>query len=333
MKCCYQIWLALLLCAISSPGLADTAHSDDDVFTLTVENDSLGSGADRNYTSGVRFGWLQHYQKPSLVARTLDKLVPFNLLNDTTTVSYSLGQNFYTPKVISAHIPDPADRPYAGFLYGTVAVNAANGNHVDNLELTAGIIGPAALGLETQRFVHAFIDGVRPEGWKYQLKNEPGLMVSWERLWPDMLNSEIGDVYFRAGPYTGATLGNIYTYANSGLIFQLMSKKYKSQSTPQRMRPALAGNGYAAIPDGEFSWCVFAGLEGRLVGRNIFLDGNTFTDSPSVGKKPFVGDANLGVAFDLGRALLSYTLNWRSQEFYGQDNTDLFGSVGLSYRF
>jgi len=332
LKVCNAIILALLASVLSVAANA-AKHEDDDVFTVTVENDSFGSGADRNYTSGIRLNWLQHYEQPSFAAQTLDRLVPFNLVNDTTTVSYALGQNFYTPEVISAHTPDPKDRPYAGFLYGTVAVAAANDNHVDNIEVTAGIVGPAALGLETQQFVHAFLDGVRPEGWNHQIKNEPGLMVSWSRLWPDMLDSEVGDVYFRTGPYAGATLGNIFTYANTGVIFQLMPKKYKSQNTPQRIRPALAGNGYAAIPDGEFSWCVFAGAEGRLVGRNIFLDGNTFENSASVGKKPLVGDANIGVAFNIGRAQLNYTLNWRSEEFYGQDNTDLFGSVGLSYRF
>ena len=332
MKKYNAILPTLLLCAISDVVFAEPA-SNDDVFTLTVENDSLGSGADRNYTSGVRFGWLQHHQQPSLAARTIDKLVPFNLLNDTTTVAYSFGQNLYTPKNISTPTPNPADRPYAGFLYGSVAVAAVNDNHGDNIEVTVGMVGPAALGHEGQRLIHTLLDGVRPEGWNHQLKNEPALMVSWERMWPDTYNAEMGDVVFRAAPYAGATLGNIFTYANTGLTFQLMPKKYKSQSTPQRIRPALAGNGYAAIPDGEFSWCVFAGLEGRLVGRNIFLDGNTFTDSASVGKKPLVGDANVGVAFDVGRALLSYALNWRSQEFYGQDNTDLFGSVGLSYRF
>jgi hypothetical protein len=78
-----------------------------------------------------------------------------------------------------------------------------------------------------------------------------------------------------------------------------------------------------------FSWSVFAGLEGRAVGRNIFLDGNTFRDSPSVDKKYFVGDANIGVALTYGRTQLTYTLNWRSEEFQGQDKPDIFGAIGL----
>jgi len=35
---------------------------------------------------------------------------------------------------------------------------------------------------------------------------------------------------------------------------------------------------------------LFAFVDGRAVGRDIFLDGNTFTDSHSVTRKTFVGD-------------------------------------------
>lgn len=190
-----------------------------------------------------------------------------------------------------------------------------------------------ALGREAQQLIHTMLDAPQPQGWNHQLKNEPGLMASWERLWPDTLYAEMGDVAFRATPYTGATLGNMFTYANSGIIFQWMPKSYPTQGTPVRIRPALPGKGYTVNPEGEFAWSIFAGLEGRAMGRNLFLDGNTFADSPSVDKKPFVADTTIGIAFNYGRAQANYTLNWRSQEFYGQDNTDLFGSVGLSCRF
>ncbi|MBK8542978.1 MAG: DUF2219 family protein [Caulobacteraceae bacterium] len=54
----------------------------------------------------------------------------------------------------------------------------------------------------------------------------------------------------------------------------------------QRLRPAhipsLAGAGYFT-PRDNFSWYVFAGIEGRAVAHNIFLDGSLFRDDdPSV---------------------------------------------------
>ena len=43
-------------------------------------------------------------------------------------------------------------------------------------------------------------------------------------------------------------------------------------------------------PRKTYSMYLFAFVDGRAVGRDIFLDGNTFTDSHSVTRKTFVGD-------------------------------------------
>lgn len=302
-------------------------------LTITEENDLFGAGTDRNYTNGIRFGWLDTSSTPPKVANFVDEYVPFFSVNDTTAVYYSIGQNLYTPRNILAKTPDPNDRPYAAFLYGSVGMATAVENHLDSVELTAGVIGPMALGKGTQKFVHDLIDGDNPAGWDHQLKNEPGLMISTQRLWPEAYTTEIGDLHFRTSPYVGGTVGNIYTYANTGLIFQLVPKEYKWQSLPPRVRPAMPGSGYFSVPENTFSWSIFAGLEGRAVARNIFLDGNTFRNSPSVDKKYFVGDANIGVSFIYGRTQLSYTLNWRSEEFQEQDKPDIFGAIGIGYRF
>jgi hypothetical protein len=305
----------------------------DQFLTTTIENDSIGSGADQNYTNGIRLTWFDSGDIPPAPARLLDDIMPMFDVNDTTSVYYSVGQNLYTPKELSLSPPNPKDRPYAAFLYGSMGLSSLTDNHMDNVEFTAGIVGPYALGQETQEFVHTVLDAPQPKGWGSQLHNELGLMLSWERIWPEAYATEMGDLYFRASPYAGATVGNIYTYASTGLMFQLVPKQHKWQSTPLRVRPAIPGSGYFSVPEGEFSWSIFAGVEGRAVGRNIFLDGNTFEDSASVGKKPIVGDANIGVAFTYGRAQVSYTLNYRAPEFYGQQNPDLFGAVGVGYRF
>ncbi len=305
----------------------------DEFLTLTFENDSIASGADRNYTNGIRISWFDTGDRPPAMASFLDHFIPMFSVNDTTSVYYSVGQNLYAPRDLTRSTPNPKDRPYAAFLYGSMGMSNLKDNHQDNVELTIGVIGPWALGKETQQFVHTLLGAQDPKGWNSQLRNEVGLMASWEHLWPEAYAAEFGDLHFRASPYVGATLGNIYTYANSGLIVQLVPKQYKWQTTPLRVRPAMPGNGYFSVPEGEFSWSLFAGVEGRAVGRNIFLDGNTFENSPSVGKKPIVGDANIGAAFTYGRTQVNYTLNWRAPEYYGQDKSDLFGAVSVGYRF
>ncbi len=68
------------------------------------------------------------------------------------------------------------------------------------------------------------------------------------------------------------------------------------------------------------------------LGQNIFLDGNTFRDSPSVDKEYFVADASAGAAMTFGPTRISYTLNWRSREFEGQDDPSIFGAVAVGFR-
>jgi hypothetical protein len=196
------------------------------------------------------------------------------------------------------------------------------------------VVGPLALGEETQKFIHnKVISSTDPQGWDSQLRNEPAAMVSWQRIWPEAYHLSFGDLHFRTSPYGGATLGNVYTYASSGIVLQLLPKATKWQSLPLRVRPAMPGTGYFSVPTNTFSWSLFAGLEGRLVAQNIFLDGNSFKDSPSVDKKNLVADANVGLALTYGETQISYTLNWRSEEFHGQDTSDLFGAVSIGYRF
>lgn len=340
--------LARYLLWFSIPLLASTAHAEtlqeqanhelekrprEQFLTITEENDLFGAGTDQHYTNGTRIGWLDTSATPPKVARFVDAYLPLFSVNETTSVYYSLGQNLYAPADLLKNTPDPNDRPYAAFLYGSIGMSTLTDNHIDDMEVTLGVVGPMALGESTQKFVHRLTDSDQPAGWDHQLKNEPGLMVSAQRLWPEVYTAEINGVHFRASPYAGATIGNIYTYANTGLMFQLVPQEYKWQGSPLRVRPAMPGSGYFSVPEGEFSWSVFAGLEGRAVARNIFLDGNTFRDSASVDKKYAVGDANIGVAFTYGRTQLTYTLNWRSEEFEGQDKPDIFGAVGLGYRF
>ena len=301
-------------------------------LTVTEENDKYGSGTDQNYTNGTRITWFDTQAKLPDATKRLVNAVPGFVVNQTTSVYYSLGQNMFTPQDKTRHNPDSKDRPYAGFLYASTGITSLGGNHVDDIEATLGVVGPLSLAEQTQKIVHKIVDAPQPQGWDYQLKNEPGVILSWQRLWPEAEAVNAGGLRFRLAPYAGVTLGNVYTYGSSGIMFQIVPDKYQFQSSPLRVRPAIPGSGYFSVPNNKFAWSLFGGLEGRAVGRNIFLDGNTFADSRSVDKKYFVGDANAGISFTYGRTQLSYTLNWRSEEFQGQDGGSLFGAISLGYR-
>ena len=242
--------------------------------------------------------------------------------------------NLYTPENISSRIQDSRDRPWAGWLYLSLGMNTITDNHIDEVEATIGMVGPASFGEEAQKFIHRHVtSSPSPKGWSNQLDNEPGLMLAWQRSWPRSLSADIGPLFFSAAPYAGVTLGNVYTYANSGISLRLGPGSEKWQDAPVRVRPAMPGSGFFEIPASGWSWYVFAGAEARAVARNIFLDGNTFSDSHSVDKNPLVSDLNIGLAITYDQFRVGYTLNYRTREFEDQSDPQIFGALNFGYRF
>ncbi len=307
---------------------------DPSFITLAVENDLFASGTDKYYTSGFRLSWFEAGAIPPNWIADIGELYPGFRVNDTTSVTFSLGQNLYTPQNIEIATPQNNDRPWAAWLYLSSGLTTITDNNIDELEMSLGVVGPAALGEQTQKFIHKNIsDSPIPQGWDNQLDNELGLNLSWQRRWPEAWTYGFDDYWLSMTPQIGVSLGNVYTHAETGLNFRLSPKTERFSDMPLRVRPAMPGTGYFPKPAKGYSWSLFGGVNGRAVGRNIFLDGNTFENSPSVDKKRFVYDLNAGVDVTYGQTRLSYTLVRRSKEFDGQDDSAIFGAVSLSRRF
>lgn len=311
-------------------------NKKDKILTFVIENDLFGTkGTDANYTSGVRMTYLDVNANMPKISHRVDDFIPTFEINDTTSVFYSLGHNLYTPRDIERRTLDEDDRPWAVHLYGSMGLVSITDNHMDEVELSLGVIGPAALGEPIQKFVHEYISGSpKPLGWNNQLKNEPTLGMAWVRRFPVATEIEMAGVSIGAAPHYGVTLGNARTFANAGFNLRLTPQSEKWQDAPLRVRPALPGTGFFQTPqEKNLSWYVFAGVDGRAVARDIFLDGNTFTDSHDVDKKNFVADANAGFAVTYDDIRLSYTLVYRTKEFDGQDDEAVFGAISLGFKF
>lgn len=300
--------------------------------SFVLENDSLkpvGDMTDRWYTSGVRLGYTSGEGRlPEPLAWVDDGLA--GLLGPANARwSFSLGQNFFTPVSKRLRDPDPQDRPYAGILYGTIGLDRRTWNRVDRFELQLGVIGPASFARDTQNFVHRVIDDPLVLGWGKQLRNEPVFNVNAERIWRvPVAETGFGDVDVL--PAVGAQLGTVRVAASAGARVRFGQGLERDFGTP-RVRPAIAD---APPPVGDgFGWYVFGGVGGYAVGRDIFLDGNTWRDSRSVDRKPFVADFEAGAAVFWQNIRLSYTQIWRTKEFDGQSRRFSFGSVSLAFTF
>ena len=82
----------------------------------------------------------------------------------------------------------------------------------------------------------------------------------------------------------------------------------------------------------RFGWNFFLGTEGRVVARNIFVDGNTFQNGRSVVKEIVVADLLVGTELFFGeRFRLSFSIITRTPEFRKQHGVDTLGSFNGTY--
>jgi hypothetical protein len=178
------------------------------------------------------------------------------------------------------------------------------------------------------------IGAPKAHGWDHQLHNELGVNLTYERRWRlgrMQLVNEPFKLRFDLVPMAGFTVGNVNTYAAAGGIVRI-GQDLGNDFGPPRIRPSLPGS-ESIEPEDNFGWYLFAGANGEAVLRNITLDGNTFRHSPSVDKKPLVGDLTAGLALFFGRSRLSYTYVVRSKEFDGQKHFDQYGAITFTPRF
>ncbi len=312
-----------------------------------LENDLWGSGADKHFTHGSRLSLVVARERVGEAGQCRDDRSGFvetvrglaNTLGGdalgfkTKQVSLILGQNIFTPEDISRPELILNDRPYAGWLYlgfGLVAEREGRFDPVDTFELDLGVVGPWSQAEYVQINFHEFIDTVEPRGWDNQLENEVGILLNLERKWkmPLPMPGENGlELDFL--PSAGIALGNVYTYASAGGMLRL-GVNLDVDYGPPRIRPGAQGSDFFKARE-IGGWYVFAGVEGRAVARDIFLDGNTFENSHSVDKKYFVGDLHVGLVVVIGHLRLTFSNVFRTKEFNGQGELDEFGSVSASW--
>lgn len=321
----------LLLLQIACPHLAWPAGSGTaETLTLVVEND-LFSNRDGHYTSGVRFSWVpgRNTSAPEWAVKTA-RVAPWFPERGEIRHGYAIGQSMFTPRDITTPNPPLSDRPYAGWLYATIGLGAESGRQLDQFAITIGMIGPASLAEQSQKLVHQITSSREPQGWDTQLRNEPGIIVSYQRSWRRRVATNVFGNRLDFTPHLGAALGNVYTHANAGLTVRF-GQQLPIDYGPPRILPGMPGPGDFS-PASDFGWYLFAGVEGRAVARNIFLDGNTFRDSRSVEKEPLVGDLQFGIVLDWSDVRVSYTHVLRTREFTTQVGNDDFGAIGVSVK-
>jgi hypothetical protein len=311
-----------------------TEHPDrGPIITLQVENDYFVSDDDSQYTHGMLLSYYSGANEVPGIVRDGAQYLPFFAEWGDLRSSFAIGQNMFTPDDLSATEVVEDDRPYAGWLHFDIGLTSDTQARRDLLELSLGVVGPDSYAQQFQTEFHKLIDAPVGEGWDNQINNEPAIMLSYERQFRGYEPLRVMDVEADAVPNWGFAVGNVYTYGSTGVMFRLGSDLSQDYGPPL-IQPSLPGSGYFERRGwDEVNWYVFGGMEGRAVAYNIFLDGNTLSDSHSVTKEIFVGEVQAGVVVTVGEIRMAFTQILRSPEFEGQDHPDHYGAITLSAGF
>ena len=343
---------ALLLATRGAP--ADDAppvvhEAGPQTYTMVFENDLFGD-TDQQYTNGLKLSWMSPNLKalgdvpgvPGLLLHAIRGLNAFEhaVVGDSErafNLGFTAGQLMFTPGDTQAVQLVTDDRPYAGWLFGGLTLVSKTDFVADTLDIQLGMIGPASLAEDAQRLVHRLRGFAVPQGWQNQLSNEPAFLIYYERKWRLVSGVMVSQLGYDLITHAGLAGGTVMDYGAAGAELRLGWNLPRDFGTAL-IRPGGDANAPSTVSAAGgvgrgFGAYGFAALGGRLVGRNIFLDGNTFEDSHSVDKKIPVGDLIIGASMVYDGIKLSYSQVFRTREFDGQRRRHNFGSISFSVSF
>jgi len=313
---------------------ASWAQADEPGSTISLqfENDVIGwEDSDRHYTNGIQLSW---QSAANGVPAWLDSWARRSIIfypDVTLHLKLAAGQNAYTPENIKTDELILDDRPYAGWSHSDLSVIGYTEKAMIVFEISLGIVGPSAGGKELQKWFHKIIDSPDPLGWDNQLHDELALLLGFERRWRNIIDLDFWGLEIDPSPHFDVALGNVFTYGAVGGNFRL-GQGLSGDFGPPRLRPGPPGSRSFSAENG-FAWYFFAGVEGRMVLQNLFLDGNTFGSSHKVDKEAYVADVWMGWSVAISKFRLAANYVMRTKEFHGQNKGDHFGALTFSLGF
>jgi len=337
---------ALLLAG--SPSRAEASRQQPHTggtFTFYHENDFY-TGNDSDYTNGIRLSWfspdLSGYEEDQRLpgwGRKIVAALPFHQGDGyLKTVSFSVGQNIYTPEDITDPFRDEQDRPYAGITYLGMGLHSRDTRIMNTWELYLGIVGPHSYAENVQKAVHRWTHSDYPLGWEDQIKDEPFVNLYYERKWRffrrPVLESLEGDLISHAG----CAVGNALTAANAGGQVRIGPTLPNDFGTFS-IRPGadssapVDGSDPRLHEDPHLGVHLFFALDVACVLANVTLDGNTFRPSRHVDKYPLVMSSATGIGVVMRRMKITYSYVVTTKEYRAQDRQHSYGSLTVSYTF
>jgi lipid A 3-O-deacylase len=316
------IIMVLFFAAVGAAADGGDPGKSRSAYSLCWENDAFDN-SDANYTNGGSLAVAN--ERNGLLGGIWN--LPGKAEGRRFSV-YELTQLQFTPTDLNLINPDQNDRPYAGFLYVGLTSFLQNKDSLHGFKLLVGIIGPASLSETLQKATHHIIGSSMPQGWDYQLKNEPVINLAYEYRRRIPLLSSASKVDIDLVPMGSAMAGNYLVQAEAGMHLRIGYRLAGDFGTS-----TLRGIGYLPFPEDDAAWrfYIFGGGHLDLVARDVTLDGNTFARSRSVDKRIFKQEGEFGISVSGGPMLLSFVYVMMGKEFYGQQHSEDYGSLLFSW--
>jgi lipid A 3-O-deacylase len=295
------------------------AQQYKDQLTIESDNDQyVNPNHDRYYTDGTILTFthaMHHTDTGNLVKKIME---------------YQLGQQLYNPSTAHIYKPSLFDRPFTGYLFGSVAINWLYADE-SAFKLTAqlGSIGPNSLGEPIQTAFHKLFK-LYPVGPWYEYgiqKSELGLNLNldYKKL---LYRNDAG--WFDVSMDPDAQLGNTFTYVDAGMQLRLgnLGKFFDSEITNSHV-----GNIDKGPQKHEFY--IFAEPQFSYVAYNATIEGGLFTHEtgPTFGIYHIVYIQQLGLEYASSRWSASYTAFIKTREVKSTALGDQWAAINIAYRF
>ncbi|BFM49076.1 lipid A deacylase LpxR family protein [Marinomonas sp. THO17] len=276
-----------------------------DLMSVTLDNDFFVN-EDNGYTNGLFVSSYEVDDTPSSSADPNVLVKPFmwsmpNGFSLTRIKVHSISQTLMTPNDLTQTNPPEGTFPYAGLLTYTNTYISVSADHADKISTTLGVVGPLALGKQTQKAIHKIISAQDPKGWDTQLKNEPVFMISRSRNWRTWVSDD-GKMDLLMGG--GVSVGTIRSSVDTGVIWRYGSRMENSFASVLLSRDRISNP--IAIDHG---WFVFAGALFSYDFNQIIMDGNTFRDSRSIDYDHAISTFSTGLSYSWGETSLAFAIN------------------------
>lgn len=252
---------------------ATSARADIDWVTTIWHNDVFLDKDGGGYTNGLYVSWFDLSEssdeafKAPFLTRPVNRWLMPEFDGQLQVNEFTFGQAMMTPKNIKKEVPGPDDAPYAGLLMFRSAYTLVDEHIADTLGVTVGIVGPSSRAEEAQKAVHKLVGANEPQGWDYQIKDEPVGQIERTRVWRYGDGDEQG-VTADLLLIGSGSLGNLGSALGGAVIVRYGRGLESSFGTAGQIIGRVSNP--MAVNSG---WNVYAGVGADYVYNQIFVSG------------------------------------------------------------